>query len=236
MIHNILSRIKNSFKGLKPGNVIFYPGCMTQHCLPKLLNNYKSLLVDIGVDFKIMNELKCCGSPLLNAGISSDFEEVKKENLKLLRKNNITKIITNCPHCYDIFKNQYKVKVEHITQTLAANKHKLIIGSSEEVVYHDPCLLSRKNNIIKEPRAVLNKAGFLLSEPSRTKGKTFCCGAGGGLKQSSPKISNKIAKERLKQFELKKVIVSCPYCYVHLKENAKNSKEIIELSETLSEE
>ena len=221
--------------GLKGENVLYYPGCMTKYYLIDFFNNYKALLSDLGVDFRVINELKCCGSPLLNAGHIDDFKEVKEKNLKILEKNNITKIITNCPHCYNVFKKYYGIKIEHITQTLAANKHKLTAENNEEIAYHDPCLLARKNNVIKEPRAILKQTGFKLIEPFRAKERTFCCGAGGGVKQNSPKIANKIAKERLKQLGSKKIIVSCPYCYAHLKENTDNKKKIIELSETLVE-
>ena len=86
-----------------------------------------------------------------------------------------------------------------------------------------------------DKRNGLNETGFKLIEPSRNKERTFCCGAGGGVKQNSPKIANKIAKKRLEQLGSKKIIVSCPYCYAHLKENVDNKKKIVELSETLVE-
>jgi Fe-S oxidoreductase len=181
----------------------------------------------------MLDELACCGSPLLNAGYTKDFEEVKNKNLNLLKKHGITKIITNCPHCYQIFKTQYGIAVEHITQTLASQKHKVPYKNREEVVYHDPCLLARQNNITQEPRALIRQTGFKIIEPLRTKEKTFCCGAGGGVKQNYPELANKIAKERLKQLGSKKIIVSCPYCYAHLSENADNKKNILEISEVI---
>lgn len=235
MIKGLFKKIKSTIPDIKTGAVLYYPGCMTRFYLKEVFNNYKSVLSDIGIDFRTINDLKCCGSPLLNAGYVDAFEEVKKENLKLMKKYNVTKIITNCPHCYNIFKTEYSIKTEHITQTLASNKKKLVAENNEEATYHDPCLLARKNNIIDEPREVLKQVDFKLIEPIRTKEKTFCCGAGSGVKQNSPKIANKIAKERLKQLESKKIIVSCPYCYAHLKENAGGKKKIIELSEALIE-
>lgn len=231
-----LSKIKHSLTGLIGEKVLYYPGCMTKSYLKDLYDNYKVILADLGVNFVIINELACCGSPLLNAGYKSDFREVKEENLKTIKRNNITKVITNCPHCYDIFKNHYGIKVEHITETLWANKHKLTSENTGEVAYHDPCLLARKNRVIKEPREVIKQTGFSLIEPVRTKEKTFCCGAGSGVKQNSPKIANKIAKERLGQLGSKKIIVSCPYCYAHLKENADHRKKVVELSETIAED
>ena len=208
---------------------------MTKYYLLPFFNNYKSLLSDLGIDFKIINELNCCGSPLLNAGYKNDFEDIKKKNLKILKKHSINKIITNCPHCYNVFKKYYGIRVEHITQTIENNKHKITAENNQEITYHDPCLLAIKNKIVREPRKILKQTGFKLIEPFRSKEETFCCGAGGGVKQNSPKIASKIARERLKQLKTKRIVVSCPYCYVHLKENADNKKKIIEISETLIE-
>jgi Fe-S oxidoreductase len=208
---------------------------MTTGALPDLLNNYKALLSDLGIDFVMMSELSCCGAPLLNAGYEGDFEEIKKKNLEILKRQGIVKIITNCPHCYSMFKEHYGFEVEHITQTLFNHKHKLAYKKREEVVYHDPCILARENRVLNEPRALIRQAGFKIIEPSKTKEKTFCCGAGGGVKQNYPDIANRIAKERLRQLGAKKIIVSCPYCYAHFQENAENKKSIIEISEAVLE-
>ncbi len=185
---NIFRTVKSKFSALSGGRVLYYPGCMTAGALPSILNNYKALLSDLGVDFVMINELSCCGSPLLNAGYAQDFEGVKKKNLEILQKHGITKIITNCPHCFSAFKNFYGFEVEHITQTLFSHKQKLAYNKREEVVYHDPCILSRGNSVFDEPRALLRQAGFKIIEPARAKDKTFCCGAGGELSRITPKL------------------------------------------------
>ena len=232
---NLFHTIRSKISDLAGGRVLYYPGCMTATALPNLLSNYKALLSDFGIDFVMINELSCCGSPLLNAGYVQDFEEIKKKNLEILHRQGISKIITNCPHCYVIFKKHYGFETEHITQTFASHKHKVSYKNREEVVYHDPCLLARENNVIAEPRELIRQTGFKIVEPARTKEKTFCCGAGSGVKQNFSELSNRIAKERLRQLGAKKVIVSCPYCYAHFQENAENKKSIVEISETLLE-
>lgn len=227
-------KLKGSISGLK-GKTLYYPGCLTRYALEPVITKYKALLSDLGVDYKTIDELACCGAPLLNAGYAKDFAEIKSKNLELFKKHGITKVITNCPHCYDIFKNQYFIQVEHISQTLELHKHKLSHRGHEEVAYHDPCLLARKNGVIKEPRMLLKHIGLKVIEPVRCREKTFCCGAGGGLKQNSPALASHLAKERLSQLGAKKIIVSCPYCYLHLRENSAK-KKILELSQVLVED
>lgn len=235
MATNIFRVVKNKLSGIVGGKILYYPGCMTASFLPNILNNYKALLSDFGIGFVMLEKLSCCGSPLLTAGYAQDFEELKQKNLGLLQKHGITKIITNCPHCYVVFKKQYGFETEHITQTFAVHKQKVSYKNRDEVVYHDPCLLARQNNVFDEPRALIRQTGFKIVEPLKTKEKTFCCGAGGGVKQNFPELANKIAKERLHQLGAKKVIVSCPYCYAHFQENAESKKNIIEISEALLE-
>lgn len=236
---SLLKKISSKIKGAQKGKTLFYPGCLTQYKLRQINNNYKALFSDIGINFTTLPELKCCGSPLLNAGYREDFEQLKKHNQRILEKNNIKRIITNCPHCYQVFKKEYNIdKILHTTQVLADNKHKLVAGEHKEAAYHDPCILARNNNmnIINEPRIVLRWVGFSIKEPVQTRKNTFCCGAGGGLKQNSPSTANKIAKERLSQLQHNQIIVSCPYCYAHLNENKNKNQEIRELSQVLTRE
>lgn len=227
--------MRNAKSVVKKDNVLYYPGCMTKYYHPKIFSNYKSLFSDSGVNFRLIDELVCCGSPLLSAGYEDDFEDVKKKNLAILKQNGITKIITNCPHCYLVFKNRYGFKTEHVSQTLMLHMHKIKSGSREEISYQDPCLLVRGDAVAAdESRAILKKANLSIIESTLSKEKTFCCGAGGGLKQVSPSLAAKIGTLRLSQFRTSKVAVSCPYCYAHLKECAAgSSKDIIELSEII---
>lgn len=235
MSANIFQTIKTKFPHLKGGRTLYYPGCMTAGALPGLLINYKALLSDFGIDFVMINELSCCGSPLLNAGYIKEFEDIKNKNLEVLKREGITKVVTNCPHCYNVFKKHYGLETEHITQTLAIHKHKVAYKNREEVVYHDPCLLARENRVIDEPRALIRQLGFKIIEPQRTKENAFCCGAGSGVKQNFPELANKMAKERLSQMGAKKILVSCPYCYAHFQENSENKKSIVEISQALLE-
>jgi heterodisulfide reductase subunit D len=232
---NLFNEIKNKLVKVAGGKILYYPGCMTSYNLSHVLNNYRALLSDFGINFIILDEINCCGAPLLNAGYAQDFEETKQKNLSLLKKHGITKIITNCPHCMDVFRRRYGIETEHIAETFFEHKHKIAYKHREEVAYHDPCILARQHRITNEPRALIKQAGFKIVEPWRTREKTFCCGAGGGVKQNFPELANKLARERTSQLGQQKIIVSCPYCYAHLSENSRGKNKIVELSEIMSQ-
>jgi len=215
------------------GNTLYYPGCLAKIKLNHIAKNYEKILTELGVPFITIKDIElCCGVPVRNAGYRQEFYDIVEKNKEIFANQKVTKIITNCPTCYRIFNEEYGIKTEHITQTIADNLHKLKKDyNGEKVTYHDPCSL-RKEKIFDEPREILKAAGFDLIEMKRTKDEAMCCGAGGLLKANSPRIADKIAQLRLSQTMINKLITTCPLCYMHLKQNAKGV-QVLELSEVL---
>ncbi len=221
------------FNRLFARNILYYPGCLTKFVLEDIMNNYRNILDQINIDFITLKEKEvCCGSPVLNAGYEQDFDELKRKNLQLFDEHGVKKIIVNCPACYHIFSKHYNFKVEHITQTILKKIDYFDMRFNEKITYHDPCHLGRYSDIYGEPRKILKKIGFKVVELEKNKQDSLCCGGGGGLKANYSGMANKIAKNILKNVKTKKLITTCPMCYAHFKENAKDV-EILELSEVL---
>lgn len=217
------------------GNTLFYPGCILQHKLEKLSANYELLLRQFGINFITSKEVACCGAPMLYAGYKDDFNEHQEKVLEALKKNNIKHIITACPSCARMFTDEYRIKAQHITQVLHDNMRKIKKDyQGEKICYHDPCELGRKLGVYNEPREILKKIGFEVVEFSENKKDAMCCGAGGLLKANSPRAADRIALLRLKQARARKVVTTCPLCYMHLKKNAEGTGiEVLEFSEVL---
>ncbi|MFH1398904.1 MAG: (Fe-S)-binding protein [Candidatus Woesearchaeota archaeon] len=215
------------------GNTLYYPGCMIKFVQPEILENYKKILKIIGVDFIMLEDVElCCGSPALRGGYTNEFDSVKKRNIEIFKQYNITKVITSCPACYHIFKEEYKVNVQHITTLIVQHLDKFPRRYSGKVSYHDPCHLGRYSGIYSEPREILKHAGFEVEELRDTMDKSLCCGGGGGLKTNNAGLAKEVARLRLKQVKTNRLITSCPMCYAQLKENAKGI-QVLELSEVL---
>lgn len=221
------------FEGVLGRNTLYYPGCLAHIASPELEENYKELLSRLGVEFMTIPEFNCCGSPVMRAGYEEDFEELKRRNLELFSKYGIKKIITNCPGCYNMLKNNYGLEVQHVTQVIENKLSKLKYRKRhEKVTYHDPCHLGRHSGIYDEPRSILRKIGFEVEELEESRENALCCGAGGGLKSNSPKLANKIARNVLANVKTKKLVTPCPMCCAHFRENSKGV-EIVELGELL---
>ncbi len=220
------------------GKTLFYPGCFLKYKAQNLLENYEQILRKIGVSYtKLHGVEQCCGLPAFNAGYMEDYKRITDANMQLFQDQNVSKIVTACAECYYMFTKNYPLlKVEHVSQVIAKNMNKIdakaLPEGGEEVTYYDPCNLGRKSGIYHEPRAILQKLGYTVKEIRENREKSVCCGAGGVLKENAPKIANKMALILLSKVKTKKLVTSCPHCYLHLKENSKDI-EVYELSELI---
>ena len=215
------------------GETLFFPGCLAKNSLKSIANNYLTVLQKLGERVILLKDDDvCCGYPALSLGYKPEFEDLRLKNSEIFRKSNVKKIITLCPTCYLTFKNYEGVKVEHVTQTLVKHLKRLPVKYDKKITYYDPCSLARKGKVVNEPRAILEALGFEVVELEKNKLETVCCGAGGGLKNNLPAISNKIAKKILSQVKTKTLVTTCPLCYLHLKENS-SKVEVLELSQVL---
>ncbi len=213
-------------------NVAYYPGCLTNYVLASEAGNYRRILEKIKVDFIVVPEHLCCGSPVLNAGYEKDARTLARKNLELFKKYNVRKIITNCPACFKTFLKDYAemlpdwdIEVEHVITPILNYLRKKNIDkeNTEKIAYHDPCHLGRHLGIYDEPREILERLGFEIVEMRNNKADSLCCGGGAGLRVNNPKLASDIAKERVKQAResgVKKIVTTCPLCFAHVKEAA----------------
>jgi Fe-S oxidoreductase len=227
-------------------NNLYYPGCLTKFALPEKLENYKEILNILGMDFIMLKEEKCCGSPILNAGYEKDARELASSNFEFFKKKSIGKIITSCPACFKTFSQEYKkllpdwnIPAEHMTITifnsLKKNPRLVKNPANEKIIYHDPCHLGRYSNIYSEPRESLKFCGYEVVELPLNKENSICCGGGGGLKANNPKLANKVAKKILeyaKASGVGKIVSTCPMCFSQFRENF-SDVEVLEFSDAI---
>jgi Fe-S oxidoreductase/nitrate reductase gamma subunit len=167
----------------------------------------------------------CCGESLRRLGNEYIFDRMAKANLKLYADKGVKKIITQCPHCYNVLKNDYRqygadLEVVHHTEFISnmirEGRLKLKAADSGNIVFHDSCYLGRYNGIYDAPRRVIAAAtGKAPAEMERRRDKGFCCGAGGGRMWMEEKEGTLINVARVEEALDKKpdtICVCCPYC------------------------
>lgn len=224
-------------------NNLYYPGCVTK-AIGKS-ENYKQILRRIGVSFITTNDKECCGLPVLNAGYDKETRKLVLSNLQKFKKNGVSKIITSCPSCFNMFSKEYSriapewnIDSEHIVITilnkLKSNPRLIKKLSGEKIIYHDPCYLGRYSGVYEEPREILRLLGYEVVELINNKENALCCGAGGNLKKINKNLSIKISKkifEQAKKTGVIKIVTTCPQCFSQFKENF--NIEVLEFSDVV---
>jgi len=216
-------------RGEKP-EYLFWVGCSGafDERYRKVARAFAKILSHLNVSYAVLGvEESCTGDPARRAGNEMLYQMQALQNIELFGKYNITKILTICPHCYNIFKNEYpdlggKYKVvsyvHFIDENIANGKLKLtkeVFGNSR-ITYHDPCYLGRANNIYEEPRNILKHLSSHFTEMPRNHSSSLCCGGGGAqmFKEAEPG-TREVYTERTEDV-LKTgaafVATACPFC------------------------
>jgi Fe-S oxidoreductase len=238
-------------------DILFFVGCAGSfdQRAQKITKAFATILQKIGVNFAILGKEEMCnGDPARRAGNEFLFQMMAYQNIRLLDGYGIKKIVTTCPHCFNILKNEYPAlggnyEVVHHTVFLQQliDDGKIRMKESGEFkgkkfTYHDSCYLGRANNIYEAPRKVLEALDIELTEMKRSRSNGFCCGAGGSQvfkeeEKGTQRVNNERAREAIATGA--QVIASnCPYCMTMLTDGVKyNQKEeevkVIDLAELI---
>ncbi|MFC1955666.1 heterodisulfide reductase-related iron-sulfur binding cluster [Chloroflexota bacterium] len=213
------------------------------------------ILQSAGVNFGVLGaEENCCGDPARRMGDEYLFKTICENNVEILKSYNVKKILTTCPHCFNILMQEYpqfggNFEVIHHTQLIAdlIRNEKLKFGEAnggKKAAYHDSCYLGRYNDIYQEPREILRAVGRLQAvELPRNMTRSFCCGGGGGhmwMEEDSTKRFNERRIDEVIQAKVDVVATACPYCLTMFEDGvkAKGEEETLQakdLSELVAE-
>ncbi|MBS1947872.1 MAG: (Fe-S)-binding protein [Bacteroidetes bacterium] len=238
--------------------VLFWVGCAGSfdQRAQKITKALSMILEKAGIKYAILGkEEMCTGDPARRAGNEFMFQMMAYQNIQLLNNYHIKKIVTACPHCFNIIKNEYPelgghYEVVHHTGFLQhlidTGKIKLKDGGifkGKRITYHDSCYLGRANNIYEAPRKVLEALDTELVEMKRCRSKGLCCGAGGAqMFKEEEKGTTRINFERTGEAIATgaNIIASaCPYCNTMLTDGVKNKEkeeevEVMDVAELIA--
>ena len=97
--------------------ILFWVGCSGSfdQRAQKITKAFAFILNKVGIRFAILgNEEMCNGDPARRAGNEFLFQMMAYQNIQTLNNYNIKKIVTACPHCFNILKNEYSKLGRHI--------------------------------------------------------------------------------------------------------------------------
>jgi heterodisulfide reductase subunit D len=224
--------------------ILFWVGCSGSYDqrAQKITRAFAGILTHIGIRWAILGkEELCTGDPARRAGNEFVFQMMAYQNIHTLNNYQVRKIVTACPHCFNILKNEYSelgghYEVIHHTvflqQLLDEGRIRLKEGGSykgKKIAYHDSCYLGRANGIYEAPRKVLEALDAELVEMRHCKSKGLCCGAGGAqMFKEEEKGTTRVNFERTREAidtGAGMIASACPFCNTMLTDGVKHAEK-----------
>ena len=225
-------------------DILFWVGCAGSfdQRVQKITKAFATILDKVGYKYAILGkEEACTGDPARRAGNEFLFQMMAYQNIQVLNGYGIKKIVTTCPHCFNILKNEYPelggtYEVMHHTMLLQQLIDDGSIKMKEEgtfkgkrITYHDSCYLGRSNNIYEAPRKVLEALDAELVEMKRCRSNGLCCGAGGAqMFKEEEKGDRYVNIERVGdavETGASFIAAACPFCNTMMTDGVKNKEK-----------
>jgi len=220
--------------------MLLWVGCTSalEERSQKIAQSMVSILNHANIDFAILGEEETCsGDPARRLGNEYLYQTLAQKNIDTLNKYSLETILTMCPHCFNVIKNEYPHLggdytvlhyTEYIDTLIQAKKINLLSKIETNITYHDSCYLGRHNKIYDSPRNIINSIpNTNLIEMKRCREKGFCCGAGGGhmwLEESNNQKINHVRANESIETGAETVAVSCPFCLQMFSEAIESNK------------
>ena len=223
----LVSGQASDFSFLHTGNapslqseVVYFSGCMS-HLTPSIIRAMKGIMEQAGISFLHLDEDRsvCCGRPLMIAGKDRQAHDLMEFNKQLIRSTRAKTLVTSCPICYRVFKEEYNlpVRIQHHTQfilDLVKTGKIPLQGYFKKVAYHDPCDLGRGSGVYEAPRQLISKIADLVPV-SNEANNAMCCGGSLGIFEASQQQRNAMtagALDILLQGQPDIIATGCPLC------------------------
>ena len=211
---------------------------------------FTKILKKAGVSFAVLGkEEPCNGETARRLGNEYLYQNMAQQAVDLFNRYGVKKIIVNCPHCFNTFKNEYPQFGGHYEVVHAADLITRLIqegrlrlkseGAPQMITYHDSCYYGRYNEIYDAPRELLSKVpGTQLQEMTRHKKTGMCCGGGGGwmwMEEPPDKRVSHLRVEQAMETSSDVVAMSCPFCMIMLNDGAKakNLEDQVEMMDVV---
>ena len=210
----------------------------------EIITSFVEVMRHLGTSYGVLRKEKCTGDPARRLGNDLVFQQLAESNLETMKQQKVKKIVSICPHCVRTIQEDWKEfgvppDVEHHSEFLARHQSKLPSGnpSGEKIVFHDPCYLGRYRNVYDEPRAIAAMAGTLV-EAERSRERSFCCGAGGGLAFLGEETGERVSHARAEQLVVTgatTIGAACPFCNTMFRDalaaTGENSPRLLDIAQ-----
>ena len=220
----------------KKTKYVFVPGCTVPAYTPAgVENTLRHLRESLGAE-NVGAMLQCCGKVTYLIGENEKYEVRNKKANDILDEMGAEVIITVCPSCYADFSRTARGKkvisywdlMRNLIGIPEASKG---IGEGSDVVFnfHDSCVTRNEVSHHESVRWILDELGYKWSEVERNGKNTRCCGVGGMVCSSKPKLYKEVFERRIKDFDSDHIVTYCGSCRSTMEIAGKDSIHILDL-------
>lgn len=219
----------------------FYAGCLIDFAYPEMGEALIKVLNKGGIEVIFPEGQTCCGAPARYNGAYEVAAGNAVDNIQALLNEDVKYVISACPTCTVALRHEFISTFESLgqngwipkAQELAAKtvdfstlikklvdegRHSLKEGvEAGQITYHDSCHLKRTLKVSSEPRELLQKAGYEITEMFECD---TCCGMGGSYSMKLPEISAPILQRKLRNIKetgAPVVAMDCPGCVMQIR-------------------
>ncbi|MBC7963007.1 MAG: LUD domain-containing protein [Steroidobacteraceae bacterium] len=219
----------------------FYAGCLIDFAYPEMGEALVKVLNRAGIEVVFPEEQTCCGAPARYSGAYEVAAGNAIDNIKALMAEDVQYVVSACPTCTVALDHEFISTFESLGQTEWIPKAKELAAKTVDfstlvkklvdqgrlslkdgqklgkITYHDSCHLKRTLKVSEQPRELLGKAGYEVTEMFECD---TCCGMGGSYSMKLPEISGPILKRKLhniKETGAPLVAMDCPGCVMQIR-------------------
>ncbi|HBG06188.1 MAG: (Fe-S)-binding protein [Geobacteraceae bacterium GWC2_58_44] len=219
----------------------FYAGCLIDFAYPETGVALVKLLNQAGIEVTFPEAQTCCGAPALYNGAYDVAAQNAVENIRVLLQEDVKYVVSACPTCTVALAHEFGRTLETLGRTEWLPKAKELAEKSVDlatlvkqlvdegrlsfkegaqlgkITYHDSCHLKRTLKVSEQPRELLQKAGYQVTEMFECD---MCCGMGGSYSMKLPEISAPILQSKLRNIKetgAPVVAMDCPGCVMQIR-------------------
>jgi len=235
------------------GQVVYFVGCGIDYTLPEVGEATLDVLEAAGYDVVVVRNV-CCGLPPYSYGDLEAARALAAKNLEVLAAYDAQVIVTDCGSCSSFLRDYGRLfEVEDPTRSRAESLAARVREFSEflgetglprdlrpvkaVVTYHDPCHLSRYQQVVTQPRELLRSIPAM--EYRELQEADWCCGAAGSYALTHYDLSMQILARKMANIRstaAEIVATACPACITQLRYGARKcgvGVEVVHLSQLL---
>ena len=221
--------------------IAFYGGCLIDFAYPEMGIALVKLLNKAGIEVTFPLEQTCCGAPALYNGAYEVAAQNATDNIQALMKEEVTHVVSACPTCTVALSHEFVKTLDTLGQSEWLPQAKILAEKTIDlstlvkqlvdagrlsfkegeqlgkVTYHDSCHLKRTLKVFEQPRELLQKAGYQVTEMFECD---MCCGMGGSYSMKLPEISTPILQKKMqniKETGAPVVAMDCPGCVMQIR-------------------